>query len=35
LHAGSIDGDRDQPLMELFPEDKHSWTGNYILKAKV
>ena len=28
LHEGSIQGDKTQPVIELYPQDKQPWFGN-------
>lgn len=28
LHEGSIQGEKTQPVIELYPQDKHPWFGN-------
>ena len=31
LHEGSIVGDKTQPTLELFPEERYPWFGDKML----
>ena len=33
LTAGTMDGERTQPSMELFPENKYQWVGDVTGKS--
>ena len=35
LHEGSIQGEKTQPVIELFPQDKHAWFGNVTGKWSI
>lgn len=35
LHEGSIRGKKTQPVIELYPQDKHAWFGKVTGKIGI
>ena len=35
MNSGTLEGERSQPRMELFGENKYSWVGDIASKAKL